>query len=61
MTFEQLESLTYLRATALEALRLVPPVAGPRRGAAVDTVVGGQVIPKGTAILNCTWTSSRLG
>lgn len=51
VTYEQIESLKYLRDVTTEVLRVFPPVALTARHAAEDTSLGGQFIPKGSHIV----------
>ncbi|KAE8215486.1 hypothetical protein CF327_g1238 [Tilletia walkeri] len=49
--FADLKELKYLAAVVSESLRVCPPTPATSREAAVDSVIDGTFIPKGTVIL----------
>lgn len=59
VSYEQIESLKYLRNVTSEVLRFFPPVPLTARHAKEDTTLGGQFIPKGTHIVIVPWTINR--
>lgn len=50
-TDEEVQALPFLQAFCNEILRFHPPVPITRRMAVRDTILGGQMIPKGTNVL----------
>lgn len=52
-------SLPYLNAVCSEVLRLYPTVPLTSRESPVDTVVSGQMVPRGTEIVICPWVTNR--
>ncbi|KAL7265815.1 hypothetical protein RUND412_011658, partial [Rhizina undulata] len=48
VSYEQIESLKYLRQVTSEVLRFFPPVPATMRVAKEDTTLGNEFIPKGT-------------
>ncbi|KAI8848266.1 cytochrome P450 [Chytridium lagenaria] len=59
-TWENFSTMPYLEAVAKESMRLIPPVPITTRIAAVDDVIDGHFIPKGTSIIICPAVNHRL-
>ncbi|KAI2471041.1 cytochrome P450 [Annulohypoxylon bovei var. microspora] len=55
---QDIDQLPYLNAVANEVLRYYAPVPLTLREAAVDTVIQGQKVPKGTAIMLSPWATN---
>ncbi|CZT15391.1 related to cytochrome P450 21 [Ramularia collo-cygni] len=60
INWDELEAIPLLRAVSLEAMRLSSPVAGLQRVAIRDTFIAGQVIPRGTNLVDNFWATSQL-
>ena len=56
---EALESLPLLNGVIHETLRLYPTIPQTARQANIDTVISGQLIPKGTRLLVSIWSLNR--
>ncbi|KAH0614630.1 uncharacterized protein H6S33_000266 [Morchella sextelata] len=59
VSYEQIESLKYLRNVTSEVLRIYPPVRLTARHAAEDTTLGDQFIPKGAHIVLVPYAINR--
>ncbi|WYZ34453.1 hypothetical protein EsH8_I_000729 [Colletotrichum jinshuiense] len=59
VTATDIDRMPYLNAVCNEVLRYYSPVPMTLREAAVDTVIDGQKVPKGTRIMLCPWATNK--
>ncbi|XMA14446.1 hypothetical protein WAI453_007237 [Rhynchosporium graminicola] len=59
VTTQDFDHMPYLSAVCNEVLRYYPPVPLTLRDAAVDTVILGQPIPKGTRVMLVPWAVNK--
>ncbi|EFQ29296.1 cytochrome P450 [Colletotrichum graminicola] len=59
ITALDIDHMPYLNAVCNEVLRFYSPVPMTLREAAVDTVIDGNKVPKGTRIMLCPWATNK--
>ncbi|KAI8222278.1 Cytochrome P450 monooxygenase FUM15 [Colletotrichum sp. SAR 10_99] len=59
ITALDIDHMPYLNAVCNEVLRYYSPVPMTLREAAVDTVIDGNKVPKGTRIMLCPWATNK--
>ncbi|KAF9879003.1 hypothetical protein CkaCkLH20_03236 [Colletotrichum karsti] len=59
ITALDIDHMPYLNAVCNEVLRYYAPVPMTLREAAVDTVIDGNKVPKGTRIMLCPWATNK--